>query len=131
MLSKTVAAQARYAAMRMETALPKMLAATPSSQRAKIEANFRRVAAQRLGFYALMDYVNFKGEGVNPAERYNGQGWGLLQVLQTMSSTGNAMSGFAQAANAVLTRRVQNAPQARNEAKWLPGWRNRLQTYLQ
>ena len=131
MLSKTVAAQARYAAMRMEAALPKMLAATPSSQRAKIESNFRRVAAQPLGFYALMDYVNFKGEGVNPAERYNGQGWGLLQVLETMPSTGNAMSGFARAADAVLTRRVQNAPPARNEAKWLPGWRNRLQTYLQ
>ena len=131
MLSKTVAAQARYAAMRMEAALPKMLAATPPAQRAKIEANFRRVAAQPLGFYALMDYVNFKGEGVNPAERYNGQGWGLLQVLETMPSTGNALPEFARAADTVLTRRVQNAPPARNEAKWLPGWRNRLQTYLQ
>lgn len=131
MLSKTVAAQARYAAMRMEAALPKMLAATPPAQRAKIEANFRRVAAQPLGFYALMDYVNFKGEGVNPAECYNGQGWGLLQVLETMPSTGSALPEFARAADAVLTRRVQNAPPARNEAKWLSGWRNRLQTYLQ
>lgn len=131
MLSKTVAAQARYAAMRMEAALPKMLAATTPSQRAKIETNFRRVAAEPLGFYALMDYVNFKGEGVNPAERYNGQGWGLLQVLETMPATGKALPEFAKAADAVLTRRVQNAPPARNEAKWLPGWRNRLQTYLQ
>jgi hypothetical protein len=131
MLSKTVAAQARYAAMRMEAALPKMLAATPPAQRAKIEANFRRVAAQPLGFYALMDYVNFKGEGVNPVECYNGQGWGLLQVLETMPSTGSALPEFARAADTVLTRRVQNAPPARNEAKWLPGWRNRLQTYLQ
>jgi hypothetical protein len=131
MLSKTVAAQARYAAMRMEAALPKMLAATTPAQRAKIETNFRRVAAEPLGFYALMDYVNFKGEGVNPAERYNGQGWGLLQVLETMPATGKALPEFARASDAVLTRRVQNAPPARNEAKWLPGWRNRLQTYLQ
>lgn len=131
MLSKTVAAQARYAAMRMEAALPKMLATTTPAQRAKIETNFRCVAAEPLGFYALMDYVNFKGEGVNPAERYNGQGWGLLQVLETMPATGKALSEFARAADAVLTRRVQNAPPARNEAKWLPGWRNRLQTYLQ
>ena len=131
LLSKTVAAQARYAAMRMEAALPKMLAATTPAQRAKIETNFRRVAASPLGFYALMDYVNFKGEGVNPAERYNGQGWGLLQVLETMPATGKALPEFARAADAVLTRRVQNAPPARNEAKWLPGWRNRLQTYLQ
>ena len=131
LLSKTVAAQARYAAMRMEAALPKMLAATTPAQRAKIETNFRRVAAEPLGFYALMDYVNFKGEGVNPSERYNAQGWGLLQVLATMPSTGNALPEFARAADAVLTRRVHNAPPARNEAKWLPGWRNRLQTYLQ
>ena len=131
MLSKTVAAQARYAAMRMEAALPKMLAATTPAQRAKIETNFRRVAAEPLGFYALMDYVNFKGEGVNPAERYNDQGWGLLQVLETMPATGKALPEFARAADAVLTRRVHNAPPARNEAKWLPGWRNRLQTYLQ
>jgi hypothetical protein len=130
MLSKTVAAQARYAAMRMEAALPIMLAATPPAQRAKIESNFRRVAAEPLGFYALMDYVNFKGEGVNPSERYNDQGWGLLQVLETMPATGKALPEFARAADAVLTRRVQNAPPARNESKWLPGWRNRLQTYL-
>ena len=131
MLSKTVAAQARYAAMRMEAALPKMLAATPPAQRAKIEANFRRVATESLGFYALMDYVNFKGEGVNPVERYNGQGWGLLQVLETMPTTGEALPEFARAADVVLTRRIHNSPPARNEAKWLPGWRNRLQTYLQ
>lgn len=130
MLSKTVAGQARYAAMRMEAALPKMLAATPPAERPRIESNFRRVAAEPLGFYALMDYVNFKGEGVNPAERYNGKGWGLLQVLETMPAAGNALPEFARAADTVLTRRVRNAPPARNEAKWLPGWRNRIQTYL-
>lgn len=131
MLSKTVAAQACYAAMRMEAALPKMLAATSSADCSKIEANFRRVAAEPLGFYALMDYVNFKGEGVNPAERYGGKGWGLLQVLEAMPTTGKALPEFVRAADAALTRRVQNSPAARKEAKWLPGWRNRLQTYLQ
>ena len=131
MLSKNVAGQARYAAIRMEAALPKMLAATAPAGRAKIESNFRRVSAEPLGFYALMDYVNFKGEGVNPAERYNDTGWGLLQVLETMPTTGNALPEFARAADTVLTRRVHNAPPARNEAKWLPGWRNRIKTYIQ
>jgi hypothetical protein len=129
MLAATVADQARFAAMRLENALPKILAAAPASQRLQIEKNFRRVAAEPLGFYALMDYVNFKGEGVNPAERYNGQGWGLLQVLETMPASGNALPEFAKAADTVLTRRVKNSPPARNEAKWLPGWRNRLTTY--
>jgi hypothetical protein len=129
MLAATVADQARFAAIRLESALPKILAAAPAAQRPRIEANFRRVIAEPLGFYALMDYVNFKGEGVNPAERYNGQGWGLLQVLENMPASGNALSEFAKAADTVLTRRVKNSPPARNEAKWLPGWRNRLATY--
>jgi hypothetical protein len=77
----------------------------------------------------LMDYVNFKGEGVSPSERYRGQGWGLLQVLETMPATGPAIPAFVEAADKVLTRRVANSPPARGEARWLAGWRNRLETY--
>ncbi|HEY5707660.1 MAG TPA: hypothetical protein VIS96_19030 [Terrimicrobiaceae bacterium] len=129
LLRATIAWQARFAALRLEQALPKMLASVPASERERIQSNFYRVAGERLGLYALMDYVNFKGEGVNPAERYRGQGWGLLQVLETMPAAGPALPGFARAADQVLTRRVANSPPARNEAKWLPGWRNRLGTY--
>ncbi len=130
LLAETVALQARYAAIRLENALPKMLAAAPAGSRDRIRANFERVAAEPLGFYALMDYVNFKGEGVNPSERYQGEGWGLLQVLETMKPSGPALPAFAAAADQVLTRRIENSPPARNEAKWLPGWRNRLKTYV-
>lgn len=129
LLVATIPQQARFAAIRLEQALPKMLAAAPAGQRERVKANFQRVAAEPLGFYALMDYVNFKGEGISPTERYKGQGWGLLQVLETMAPTGPALPAFAKAADTVLTRRVENSPPARNEAKWLPGWRNRLKTY--
>lgn len=129
LLAKTVAEQARYASLRLENALPKMLEAAPAASRNKIQKNFYRVAEQPLGLYALMDYVNFKGEGTSATERYNGKGWGLLQVLETMSSDGPALPAYAKAADTVLTRRIQNSPPARNEAKWLPGWRNRLATY--
>jgi len=131
LLADTVADQARFAAMRLEAALPKVLLAASPADRPRIEANFRRVAAQPLGFYALMDYVNFKGEGVAPTERYAGKGWGLLQVLSAMSPTDPAMPAFARAADHVLTQRVANSQPARNEAQWLPGWRNRLATYKQ
>ena len=131
LLAGTVSLQARYAAMRLESALPKMLAAAPSGERAQVEANFRRVAAEPLGYYALMDYVNFKGEGTNPSERYRGAGWGLLQVLTNMKSSGPALPAFARSADETLTLRVKNSPPERNEAKWLPGWRNRLKTYLE
>lgn len=128
LLAATVADQARFCAARLEAALPKMLAAAPRSERDRIRSNFYRVASAPLGMYALIDYVNFKGEGTSPTERYEGQGWGLLQVLETMKS-GPAMPAFSRAADEVLTRRVKNSPPARNEAKWLPGWRNRVATY--
>ena len=130
LLASTVGQQARYAALRLEDALPEMLEAAPASERGKIRANFYRVANSPGGLYALMDYVNFKGEGTLPTERYQGQGWGLLQVLAGMSDEGSPAASFSRSADRVLTRRVELAPPARGERKWLPGWRNRLATYV-
>lgn len=132
LLASTVAHQARFIVLRMEAALPKMLEAVPAAERPKVKARFETMAAAPNGVYALVDYVNFKGEGVNPKERYKGQGWGLLQVLQEMPGdvTGRAASrAFAAAADRVLTRRVQNSPPERGESRWMVGWRNRCQTY--
>jgi hypothetical protein len=128
LLVQTIPQQARFAAQRLERALPKMLAAAPASERERIRRNFYRVAAEPTGMYPLMDYVNFKGEGVSPTERYRGQGWGLLQVLEEMGD-GPALAEFSRASYAVLARRVANSPPERNEARWLPGWRNRCNTY--
>ncbi|HBT60422.1 MAG TPA: hypothetical protein DEB40_01590, partial [Elusimicrobia bacterium] len=97
-----------------------------------VRSQFYRVARQPAGVYALVDYVNFKGEGLKAQENYNGEAWGLLQVLQGMNGTlpgRPALEEFAQSADRVLTRRVQNSPPDRHEALWLPGWRQRLQTY--
>lgn len=131
LLAGTIPQQARFAAQRLQQALPKILAAAPRQERERVNHNFQRVAAQPLGFYALMDYVNFKGEGTSRSERYRGEGWGLLQVLETMPTSGDPLAAFARAADQVLTRRVKNSPPERNEARWLPGWRNRLKTYTQ
>ncbi len=84
LLSQTVALQARFCANRLEAALPKMLAALPDNERERVKRQFYRVAASPNGVYALVDYVNFKGEGVLATERYHGEGWGLLQVLAGM-----------------------------------------------
>ncbi|MGH8046597.1 MAG: hypothetical protein ACREKL_05085 [Chthoniobacterales bacterium] len=128
LLAGTVALQARFCAQRLQDALPQMLKAVPKSERERVRANFQRVAAEPLGMYALIDYVNFKGEGTSPTERYKGQGWGLLQVLEEMGN-GPALHAFSDAAATVLTRRVENSPKARNESKWLSGWLNRVAGY--
>ncbi len=130
LLASTVGPQARFAALRLEAALPQMLAAAPAGDREKIRRNFYRVANAPGGLYPLMDYVNFKGEGTAPTERYQGEGWGLLQVLAGMPDSGPPTAAFAKSADRVLTRRVELAPPARGEKRWLPGWRNRLATYV-
>jgi hypothetical protein len=130
LLARTVSLQAKFAAARLETALPKILDAASPTEREKIRKNFYRVAAEPLGPYALVDYVNFKGEGTLTSERYQGEGWGLLQVLELMGD-GSALPEFRQAAESVLTRRVKNSPPGRGESRWLPGWKNRIRTYTE
>ena len=109
LLASTVGSQARFCAQRLQQALPLMLKSAPKAERDRIRANFYRVAAESLGMYALIDYVNFKGEGTNPSERYKGEGWGLLQVLEAMGN-GPALKAFSRAAGKVLSRRVENSP---------------------
>lgn len=130
LLAGTVSLQARFLAQRMEAALPKMLAEAPAGQREKIRANFQKLAATSAGTFALIDYVNFKGEGTRDAERYKGEGWGLLQVLASMDgAAANPAAAFARSAEEVLARRVRNAPPERHEERWLPGWKNRVRAY--
>lgn len=130
LLASTIRLQSRFLAMRMEAALPKMLASAPAAQRANVRAQFERLAATGPGTFALIDYVNFKGEGVKKEERYKGEGWGLLQVLAGMEgSGGGAPREFGESAGRVLTRRVENAPPERKESRWLPGWKNRVRAY--
>lgn len=95
-------------------------------------ARYNAVATAPNGMYALIDYVNFKGEGTNPAEQYQGQGWGLKQVLEDMQPAAPGQPAaveFAEAAKRVLQRRVANSPSGRGESRWLAGWKNRCDTY--
>ena len=130
-LADTVDLQTEFLIGRLENALPKMLAEAAPSDRANVQQQFERMASTRQGCYALTDYVNFKGEGVLHTERYQGQGWGLLQVLEPMHGTSSAaaVDEFSRSAKAVLIRRVRNAPAQRRESRWLPGWIQRVNSY--
>jgi hypothetical protein len=131
-LHATIGLQGRFAAERSAQALPKILAAATGAERAMLTARFKNVAATPQGIYALVDYVNFKGEGIREEERYNGRGWGLLQVLQEMRDTPPGVPArreFSRAAISVLRRRVANSPPARGERRWMEGWQNRCLTY--
>lgn len=134
-LAATVPVQLRFMAARLAAAVPALLTAIPEPERDDVLAQLARVLLEptgvsATGVYALIDYVNFKGEGVDPGERYAGRGWGLLQVLHAMAAhAGDGRAAFAKAAEQVLTRRVRLAPPAAREERWLPGWRKRVSTY--
>ena len=130
-LVDTIDLQAEFLIARLEASLPKMLAEAAPADRANVQQQFQRLTKTAQGCYALVDYVNFKGEGVLSTERYQGQGWGLLQVLESMhgSSEADAVDEFARAAKTVLTQRVHNAPAGRHESQWLTGWLRRVNSY--
>jgi hypothetical protein len=123
--------QALFMAGRLEQSFAHIVEKCCARERTKIRSVFHRLVKDANGLYALIDYLNFKGEGISPTEAYQGQGWGLLQVLQQMpDSSERPLTDFVQAAKAVLGQRVKNSPPERNEGQWLKGWCNRLDTYL-
>ncbi len=133
-LAKNVTLQTDFIIMRSRAALPNILAAAPASDHPRIISNYRKVASTPQGNYALIDYVNFKGDGTVKSERYNGQGWGLLQVLANMkpvSAGPAAAKEFSASAKRMLSRRIANSPPARGEKRWREGWNNRCDTYAQ
>lgn len=83
-LANTVDLQTQFIVQRLKRTLPGILKYVPHEQSTHAHQQFNRVASSKAGLYALIDYVNFKGEGTNQKEKYNGYGWGLLHVLLEM-----------------------------------------------
>ena len=131
-LYQTRLLQAQFIVDRTRRTVPKLVNATSPALRSKVAHNLNAVANTPGGWYALIDYTNFKGEGLNRSGGYNSQNWGLLQVLEEMTPVApgqQALHEFANAAMRVLERRVRNSPPANNERRWLAGWSNRVNTY--
>lgn len=136
-LLDTMAEQAQFLVARAQGAMDKILEKTPdSAEREHIVVQFSRVVQASSDRYPLIDYINFKGEGSNPAETTvdlqsgDRQGWGLKQVLLRMNGTTSdpkaVLAEFADAAQFVLQRRVRNNPASRI---WEAGWLHRVDTY--
>lgn len=132
LLADTMPLQTRFIIERfLQTQAQVLDTETPVSQARLAKLESLSLANPPYGIYALIDYVNFKGSGLDPAERYQDQGWGLMQVLDRMpSDEAYTLQAFVAAAGGVLEARVNNAPAERNERRWLEGWKNRLNTYL-
>ena len=131
-LQETMEEQAYFMIHRFQQALLQMIAVTPEAQRATLAEKVFALTQTRQGLYAMIDYLNFKGDGLSPEERYREHGWGLFQVLYVMDwplDEKRAEEEFVEAARKILRRRVDNAPSERVEDRWIAGWVKRIETY--
>lgn len=110
--------------------LPYILHGLSPTEAAHVRTNFDLIAQESFGFYALLDYTHFKGDGTK-WKRYYGQGWGLLQILEVMPTRGPALKEFVKSAEVVLQPRIHNAPADRRNAQYWHFWKKRFHTYLE
>jgi hypothetical protein len=138
-LPEVVRLQMAYLVYRLETGIYKILADTEwkgdMTGAQKIYDNFLALSSGAFGLRSMVDYTNFKGEGVRWIERtyFNKYQWGLKQVLLQMpDQPTNLYMDFADAAQMMLERVVANVAPERQELakKWLVGWTVRVnETY--
>lgn len=93
----------------------------------EVETQFRELSKTREGRFAVVDYLNFKGTGLDPKERLKDEGWGLLQVLEGMKRPD--LESFVTSASEVLIRRVNNYTDDWNDLSFLDGWIKRVEGY--
>lgn len=133
-LQATFKVQAEFMVNRLIKAIPNIANHAEPGHQAVIVRHMKKLLSTEQGTYALIDYLNFKGEGLLPKEQYNGLSWGVLQVLEGIPENATAQNIptlFADSAIQVLTRRAQNAPDPIKEKRWLIGWTKRMNTYRQ
>lgn len=131
-LEKTVGLQAAFMADQLRRNMPAMVQTLAPQYRQAALNNFQVMEKTPGGMYPVLDYMVFQGAGTSSNERYNGHGWGLLQVLVNMDRVQpgtNALAEFMRSAGDSITHRVAAAPADRHEARMLADWQNRVRTY--
>jgi hypothetical protein len=130
LLLRTISLQAAFIENRLEEAMPRILDCISVEKRSQAEKKIAQLKSVPQGKFALIDYLNFKGDGTLSTEQYNGKGWGLKQVLEEMQDNpDNALEEFIKTAKLLLEQRVRASPPERHEEKWLPGWLARVDRY--
>lgn len=131
-LQKTVGLQATFMSDQLRRTMPSMVQTLPAQYRQAALNNFQVMEKTPGGMYPMLDYMVFQGSGASSNERYNSQGWGLLQVLLNMERVqpgSNALAEFMRSASDSVMQRVATAPAERHEARLLSAWQTRVRTY--
>lgn len=132
-LEATGSLQARYIVAAFERRWRSL--ELPLEQKQHLTGLLQQLTETAGGLFAAIDYFNFKGLGTNPRERYQGEGWGLVQVLESMRQAHIIEQGlveqFRDSAADRLRLRVKLSPPERTEERWLEGWLARLDGYVE
>lgn len=133
LLRTTIDLQTKFMIDQCSCSLDLLINAANPAYKNTITTMITTLGSSTHGAYILVDYLNFKGSGLNTAERYSNQGWGLLQVMEYIAHNKlpHTPTSFAQAAEYLLRQRVANAPEGSPDAQRLQGWINRVKTYAE
>ena len=129
---EVVLLQAQFILERFERSINKITKASNSPDKTLLVLrNIAEYSEQSL--LLVMDNINFKGDWLNPKERFmNDKGvaewWGLLQVLEDIASNYDCnkdiIDQLIDSAKNTLERRTVNNPPNKRYLKW---WHNRLE----
>ncbi|MDG6777949.1 hypothetical protein QCB44_04425 [Thiomicrorhabdus sp. zzn3] len=137
-LLQTQELQARFIVQSFEARWDKALQSLDSHEQQILTQELSKLTAFKQGQFAVIDYFNFKGIGGNSKEQYQGEGWGLIEVLHNLNRNYDSASlnetqrlqAFVDSAKQRLELRVKLAPKERKESRWITGWFKRLDGYL-
>lgn len=129
-IKETKPLQANFLLYRLKERLSTLIASIPQEKRETLLKDLSALESDLQGVFMLVDYLNFKGDGLDARERYDGEGWGLSQVLLGMQEEkGPVKMRFITSAKKRLKARVSHSPRRSLEETWLPGWLDRLERY--
>ncbi len=132
LLKSTIDVQTYFMIERLEEKLLVIIQEAPFEKQERVAHVSALLKSTTLGMYALIDYLNLKGDGLNPKEESNGERWGLAQVLLDMPDDlnyENVHKAFTISAAKILLRLVENSAPDYQRVKWLKGWINRVSSY--
>ncbi len=134
LLAATIDLQAQFMVEHLEKSWPLILNECPQADRAHIQNCYDLMRSTSTGSYVLVDYLNFRGDGLNPREELNGQRWGLLQLLLDMPRTvtrENVTKAFTISATNMIVMFLKNSAPDYKSVRFLHGWVKRISTYAQ
>lgn len=132
LLSETVDLQVSFMLERLEQWWKVVLQKTSEDKKAHLIKNFGLMRSSLLGTYALVDYLNFKGGGLNSDQNGYCHCCGLVQVLSNMPdnlTSKNVNAAFALSAAKSLLQLIERSGPNYRQIRFLDGWMKRVSTY--